>query len=174
MEYIIKIDKYKKDRFKIFTKEDDKLVYVGEKIGDVASYFDGFIGETYSKGANFVFFSKRYGEILKIERNFYDKNKKYELYSYEDKVGNIKSTVENEFINIDIDFKGFKESISLNRNEHLLEIPNIGKIESIKQGFRNYEEMEIIVDKEEYEILLIALAVYIWDVFIKNRLAFIK
>ncbi|HHX67924.1 MAG: hypothetical protein WAO56_11300 [Miniphocaeibacter sp.] len=173
MEYNIKIDKYVKDRFKIYKEEKEEPVYIGEKVGDSASYFDAFIGETFSKGANFVFFDKEKNEVLKVERNFYDMNKEYKLLKNQEELGSIKSKVEDKFIEIDIKFYDLNKHISFNKENKVFELENIGKIKSLRQGFRNYEEMSIEIIDEKYEILLIAIAVYIWDVFIKNKTAFV-
>lgn len=171
MKYSIRIDKYVKDRFKIF--KEDELVYIGEKVGDASSFFDAFIGETFAKGAHFLFFNKKEDEILKIERNFYDKNKEYKLYEFGKESGYIKSSLEEKNVDINIDYNKEKLNFKLNRNDNIINLDGIGKIISKKQGFRSYEEMEIEVEDKKYEILLLALSVYIWDVLIKNKIAFI-
>lgn len=171
MKYSIKIDKYVKDRFKIF--KEDELVYIGEKVGDASSYFDAFIGETFAKGAHFLFFNKKEDEILKIERNFYDKNKEYKLYEMGKDMGYIKSTLGESIVEINIDYKKEKMDFKLSRNDNILKLKKIGTIISKKQGFRSYEEMEMELEDQKYEILLLSLSVYIWDVLIKNKIAFV-
>ncbi|WP_100065564.1 hypothetical protein [Miniphocaeibacter massiliensis] len=173
MEYRMKIDKYVKDRFKIYKKDSEEVVYLGEKTGNVASYFDSFIGETYSKGAEFIFYNDNREKQFTIERNFYDKDKNYKIIGKDKQIGEINSRVNGDYIEIDISYNNEKLHISLNREEYKLIIPRLGKIESKKQGFRNYEELEIIVKNERDNLLLIAVAVYIWDVFMKNKLAFV-
>lgn len=171
MKYSIKIDKYVKDRFKI--SKEDELIYIGEKVGDASSYFDAFIGETFAKGAYFLFFNKKEDEILKIERNFYDKNKEYKLYENGKEAGYIKSSLEEKIVDININYNEEKMNFKLSRNDNILNLKGIGRIISKKQGFRSYEEMEIELEDKKYEILLLSLSVYIWDVLIKNKIAFV-
>lgn len=171
MEYIIKIDKYIKDRFKVFNNKEE-VELVGEKIGDASSFFDAFVGETFSKGADFVFHSNGDKDTLKVERNFYDKNKEYKLFENGKIVGKIKSIIEESII-IEIVYKEENFKLKLTKNAKELKIENIGSITSEKQGFKSYETINLNCEDEKYFSMLVMLAVYIWDVFIKYKIAFV-
>lgn len=173
MIYEIKIDKYVNDRFKIYKSEDDSLVVVGEKVGDPGSYFDAFVNETVSRGAEFVFYDEAKNEILRIKRHFYSEDKKYVFFEDEKETGHIVSRLEGSDILIDFDYRNVEEHMSLPKGAKEFYVEGLGRIKSLKQGFKPYEKMEIQVEHEKDFKLLMAIAVYIWDVFIKNKVAFI-
>ena len=173
MIYEIKIDKYVNDRFKVYKAEDDSLVVVGEKVGDPGSYFDAFVNETVSRGAEFVFYDETKKEILRIKRHFYSGDKKYVFFEGEKETGHIVSRLEGSDILIDFDYKNIEEHMSLPKGAKEFYGEGLGRIKSLKQGFKPYEKMEIQVEHEKDFKLLMAIAVYIWDVFIKNKVAFV-
>ncbi|WP_237036952.1 DUF2156 domain-containing protein [Mediannikoviicoccus vaginalis] len=173
MIYEIKIDKYVNDRFKVYKAEDDSLVVVGEKVGDPGSYFDAFVNETVSRGAEFVFYDETKKEILRIKRHFYSEDKKYVFFEGEKETGHIVSRLEGSDILIDFDYKNIEEHMSLPKGAKEFYVEGLGRIKSLKQGFKPYEKMEIQVEHEKDFKLLMAIAVYIWDVFIKNKVAFV-
>ena len=173
MIYEIKIDKYVNDRFKVYKAEDDSLVVVGEKVGDPGSYFDAFVNETVSRGAEFVFYDETKKEILRIKRHFYSGDKKYVFFEGEKETGHIVSRLEGSDILIDFDYKNIEEHMSLPKGAKEFYVEGLGRIKSLKQGFKPYEKMEIQVEHEKDFKLLMAIAVYIWDVFIKNKVAFV-
>lgn len=170
MDYIIKIDKYIKDRFKIYNEEDD-IVLVGEKSGDASSFFDAFVGETFSKGADFIFHDEK-SELFKIERNFYDKNKEYKIYIKDKNIGSISSSINDDIV-LNIEYGDEIFDLILDRENKELKIGDIGYIKSVKQGFKSYETMKLYLEDRKYLDILVVLAVYIWDVFIKYKIAFI-
>lgn len=173
MIYEIKIDKYVNDRFKVYKAEDDSLVVVGEKVGDPGSYFDAFVNETVSRGAEFVFYDETKKEILRIKRHFYSGDKKYVFFEGEKETGHIVSRLDGSDILIDFDYKNIEEHMSLPKGAKEFYVEDLGRIKSLKQGFKPYEKMEIQVEHEKDFKLLMAIAVYIWDVFIKNKVAFV-
>ncbi len=173
MIYEIKIDKYVNDRFKVYKAEDDSLVVVGEKVGDPGSYFDAFVNETVSRGAEFVFYDETKKEILRIKRHFYSGDKKYVFFEGEKETGHIVSRLDGSDILIDFDYKNIEEHMSLPKGAKEFYVEGLGRIKSLKQGFKPYEKMEIQVEHEKDFKLLMAIAVYIWDVFIKNKVAFV-
>lgn len=173
MIYEIKIDKYVNDRFKVYKAEDDSLVVVGEKVGDPGSYFDAFVNETVSRGAEFVFYDETKKEILRIKRHFYSEDKKYVFFEGEKETGHIVSRLDGLDILIDFDYKNIEEHMSLPKGAKEFYVEGLGRIKSLKQGFKPYEKMEIQVEHEKDFKLLMAIAVYIWDVFIKNKVAFV-
>ena len=173
MIYEIKIDKYVNDRFKVYKGEDDSLVVVGEKVGDPGSYFDAFVNETVSRGAEFVFYDEDKKEILRIKRHFYSEDKKYVLFENGEETGHIVSRLDGSDILIDFDHRDVEEHMSLPKGSNEFFVENLGRIKSLKQGFKPYERMEIQVEHEKEFKLLMAIAVYIWDVFIKNKVAFV-
>lgn len=173
MIYEIKIDKYVNDRFKVYKAEDDSLVVVGEKVGDPGSYFDAFVNETVSRGAEFVFYDEEKKEILRIKRHFYSEDKKYVLFENGEETGHIVSRLDGSDILIDFDYRDVEEHMSLPKGSKEFYVENLGRIKSLKQGFKPYERMEIQVEHEKEFKLLMAIAVYIWDVFIKNKVAFV-
>lgn len=170
MKYLIKINKDIRDRIKIY--KDDKLIYIGKKEGAAASFFDGFIGSAYSKGAKFVIYKDGF-EYLTIERNFYDEIKKYILKFREEEIGFIESFVQGDIINFDIGYKEEEWKFLINTDAEELEIYDIGKIFPKKQRFTVYQEAEVQIIDEDYERVIFALAIYIWDVFVKYKKAFI-
>lgn len=173
MIYEIKIDKYVNDRFKIYKAEDDSLVVVGEKVGDPGSYFDAFVNETVSRGAEFVFYDKAKNEILVIKRHFYSEDKKYVFFEDGVETGHIVSRLDGSDILIDFDYENIEEHMSLPKGAKEFYVEDLGRIKSLKQGFKPFERMEIQVEHEKDFKLLMAIAVYIWDVLIKNKVAFV-
>lgn len=170
MLYLMNINKDIRDRIKIY--KDDKLILIGKKEGAAASFFDGFIGSTYSKGAKFVIYKENF-EYLTIERNFYDDIKKYILKYRDEEIGFIESIVKENTINFVIKFKKDEWNFSIKTDSQELDMENIGKIIPKKQRFTVYQEAEVEVEDKEYEKLMFALAIYIWDVFVKYKKAFI-
>jgi len=47
----------------------------------VPRFFDAFIGSSFDKGSNFVFYDENQDVVMKVERIFYDNNKKYVINS---------------------------------------------------------------------------------------------
>ncbi|MDO5017981.1 MAG: hypothetical protein Q4E02_01640 [Lagierella massiliensis] len=173
MNYKIKIDKYVNDRFKVYEDRTDDLVIVGEKVGNPGSYFDAFVNETVSKGAEFVFYNLDKKEILRIKRQFYTNDKKYTYFEQGKETGNVVSRIENDNIHLDIRYNRIVEHMVLPKGINEFVLGNVGRIKVLKQGFKPYETMEIQVSDEKNFILLMGIAVYIWDVFIKNKTAFV-
>ena len=171
MIYEIKIDKYVNDRFKVYTDNSDDVLVIGEKVGDPGSYFDAFVNETVSRGAEFVFYDADRKEVLRVKRHFYSEDKKYVLFEGEKEIGHIVSRLDSSDIVIDFDYRNIEEHMSLPKGAKEFYVEGLGRIKSLKQGFKPYEKMEIQVEHEKDFKLLMAIAVYIWDVFIKNKVA---
>lgn len=173
MNYLIKINKDIRDRIKIFEENDDNPIYIGKKEGAVSSFFDGFIGATYSKGAKFEIYEKGFN-YLTIDRNFYDDIKKYNLFYIDEKIGDIKSVIRDEKIDFHINFYEENFDFSIDRSSKNILIKDIFEITPLKQRFTVYQELKIGILNNKYNKLAFALAIYIWDVFIKYKKAFIN
>lgn len=120
-----------------------------------------------------MFYDADRKEILRVKRHFYSEDKKYVLFEGEKEVGHIVSRLEGSDILIDFDYKNVEEHMSLPKGAKEFHVEDLGRIKSLKQGFKPYEKMEIKVENEKDFKLLMAIAVYIWDVFIKNKVAFV-
>lgn len=173
MIYTIKIDKYVNDRFKVYEDKFEKPLIVGEKVGDPGSYFDAFVNETVSRGAEFVFYNINKEEILRIKRDFYDEEKKHTYVEKGVETGKVVSKVEDDHIVLDIDYKDIHDHMILDKNSKEFNLTDVGSIKVIRQGFTPYETLEIRLGKSNRLILLLGIAIYIWDVFIKNNTAFV-
>ncbi|WP_300408842.1 hypothetical protein [Lagierella sp.] len=173
MLYTIKIDKYANDRFKVYEDRFENPLIIGEKVGDPGSYFDAFVNETVSRGAEFVFYRADETEILRIKRDFYDEEKKHTYFEKGEETGRVVSKVEEDHIVLDIDYKDIHEHMILNKGSKEFNLPDVGSIRVLKQGFSPFETLEIHLGKSNRLILLLGIAIYIWDVFVKNRTAFV-
>ena len=156
MIYDFYINKDIKDRFRVLSR--DKLIY--------SSCFDAFIGSSFDKGSNFVFYDENEDVVMKVERIFYDKNKKYVINSK-----NVNFTLESDMSNT-IKYDNDKV-IDISDFKHI-NVLYFGTIELNKKGFSIYEKFTLDVKDENYTFVVIAVALFIWDVYIKERLGFIK
>ncbi|WP_297814021.1 hypothetical protein [uncultured Finegoldia sp.] len=164
MIYDFYINKDIKDRFKIFS--DDKLIFSGYKEGNSTSFFDAFIGSSFDKGCNFVFYDNDENAVMKVERIFYEKNKKY-IVNTDKKSFTLESDMSNSIKynnELDIDISDFKE----------VNVLGFGSIKLNKKNFSIYEKFTLEVDDKDNLFYVIAVSLFIWDVFIKERLGFIK
>lgn len=164
MIYDFYINKDIKDRFRILS--DDKLIYSGYKEGNSTSFFDAFIGSSFDKGSNFVFYDENEDVVMKVERIFYDNNKKYVINSKD-----VNFTLESDMSNT-IKYDNDKV-IDISDFKHI-NVLDFGNIELNKKGFSIYEKFTLDVKDENYTFVVIAAALFIWDVYIKERLGFIK
>ncbi len=164
MIYDFYINKDVKDRFRVLS--DDKIIYSGYKEGNSASFFDGFIGASFDKGSNFVFYDEKENVVMKVERLFYDDIKKY-----------IVTTPSHNFT-----LESDRSSTIKYNNEENIDVSDIlnvdvfdyGKIKHVKKGFNVYEKFTLDIENEKHEFLVIAVSLFIWDVYIKERLGFVK
>ena len=164
MIYDFYINKDIKDRFRILS--DGKLIYSGYKEGNSTSLFDAFIGSSFDKGSNFVFYDQNEDVVMKVERIFYDNNKKYVINSK-----NVNFTLESDMSNT-IKYDNDKV-IDISDFKHI-NVLDFGNIELNKKGFSIYEKFTLDIKDENYTFVVIAVALFIWDVYIKERLGFIK
>ncbi|MDU1832416.1 MAG: hypothetical protein E6786_04740, partial [Finegoldia magna] len=125
-----------------------------------------FIGSSFDKGSNFVFYDENEDVVMKVERIFYDKNKKYVINSK-----NVNFTLESDMSNT-IKYDNDKV-IDISDFKHI-NVLYFGTIELNKKGFSIYEKFTLDVKDENYTFVVIAVALFIWDVYIKERLGFIK
>ena len=103
---------------------------------------------------------------MKVERIFYENNKKYVINSK-----NLNFTLESDMSNT-IKYDNDKMiDISDFKNINVLDF---GNIELNKKGFSIYEKFTLDVKNNDYIFVVIAVALFIWDVYIKERLGFIK
>ncbi|MDU3806549.1 MAG: hypothetical protein E7G57_10280, partial [Finegoldia magna] len=104
--------------------------------------------------------------VIKVERIFYENNKKYVINSKD-----VNFTLESEMSNT-IKYDNDKV-IDISDFKHI-NVFDFGNIELNKKGFSIYEKFTLDVKDENHTFVVIAVALFIWDVYIKERLGFIK
>lgn len=145
---------------------DGKLIHSGYKEGDSTSFFDIFIGSSLDKGSNFVFYGEDEDVVMKVEHIFYENNKKYVTnskslnFTLESDVSNATKYGNDKMIDIS-DFKS-------------INVLDFGNIKLDKKGFSIYKKFTLDVKNHDYIFVVIAVALSIWDVCIKEGLGFIK
>lgn len=163
MEYLLNINRDILDRFKVYKGGD--LVITGRKSGNQSSFFDGYIGTVYAKGADYVLEGE---EELTISRIFYDDVKKYEFPG-----GHIYTAPKDGSYLMDAELSGRKFRKIIHPGDRTLRLEGIGRIIPEPRGFKAYRTIRLELEDPGMLMELTVAAVYIWDVFMKRRKAFI-
>ncbi|MDO5755786.1 MAG: hypothetical protein Q4P28_06105 [Tissierellia bacterium] len=168
MEYILQINKDVLDRFKVYHGE--KLLMIGKKSGNKSSFFDGFINASYGKGADFLL---NYGDQeIRIERTFFENLKKYDIW-YQNSKGSITSEEKNGGYSLKIDFNGDVMQKIVHPGDRSLHVDQMGRILTKRQGFKVYRQMILEMEDSSYLVEMVVLAIFIWDVYMKKKRAFV-